>query len=612
MRRLLAALAAAAAILAAGPITFGPAAQVVLAHSQLLSSTPGSGEIVATGPAELRLVFSEPLDPRFSSADVLNSAGQPVVDHGGAPDPADATVLVVPLPALSNGAYTVNWRAMSAADGHVTGGFVSFGVGTVDPARVTDDPRSQVGGLHGGHDAGTTIIEVQARTAADLGFLLAFGLLVVALGALRPVFGVRPAVARAQAWCLLASAAGSVALGLVAGTAPGVDAAGYLLGTRPGQLLLARAAVGAVGAGTALWLGARGRPVRAVVAGGSAGAIGLVLVAVGGHATAFASPAPLLAMVVHLGGAGTWVAGLGTLVALFITEPDRAWVRPVVSRFSALALVSIGLVGATGIYSAWVETGSLLGLTTPYGGNLWIKVALVLAALSLGAITYLTGAGGDRRLGGLGRRVGLEAALAVGVLLATANLASGSPPSAADPTPLTPSAASASTGVGLALLPGRPGPNRIIAAWDGTGAAAAEAELRLDRLDTAAGESVIGLRAVPGSANDFTADGVVMPVGSSWDATVVLRDQAGAEIGRRRFSFALGPDGLTSGRQRSLVDPGVIVAVLLGLAGLVAAGWAIAGGSLPRVERSAGRRALAAGAIVAVPLALALLAWRVA
>ena len=130
MRRLLAALAAAAAILAAGPITFGPAAQVVLAHSQLLSSTPGSGEIVATGPAELRLVFSEPLDPRFSSADVLNSAGQPVVDHGGAPDPADATVLVVPLPALSNGAYTVNWRAMSAADGHVTGGFVSLTIST--------------------------------------------------------------------------------------------------------------------------------------------------------------------------------------------------------------------------------------------------------------------------------------------------------------------------------------------------------------------------------------------------------------------------------------------------------------------------------------------------
>ena len=170
MRRLLLALAAAAALLAAGPVTIGPAAQVALAHSQLLSSTPGSGEIVATSPAELRLVFSEPLDPRFSTADVLNGAGQPVVDHAGSPDPTDATVLVVPLPLLANGAYTVNWRALSAADGHATSGFISFGVGSVDPSRVADDPGGQAGTLHGGHDLGSTLLEVQARTVADLGF----------------------------------------------------------------------------------------------------------------------------------------------------------------------------------------------------------------------------------------------------------------------------------------------------------------------------------------------------------------------------------------------------------------------------------------------------------
>ena len=374
---------------------------------------------------------------------------------------------------------------------------------------------------------------------------------------------------------------------------------------------MARAALGVAGAGIAWWLATRGRPVPAVAVGGAAGAAGVVLVAIGGHASAFPSPAPVAAMVVHLGAAGIWIAGLGTLAVLLYTEPRRTWVRPVVSRFSALALVSIGLVGATGIYSAWVETGSLVGLGTPYQANLWIKVALVLGALAIGGVNYLTGGARDRRVGGIGRRVALETVLAVGVVVAAANLASGSPPSGADPTRLTPAAASAAISVDLALLPARPGPNRLIATLDGTGSSAVGAELRLDRLDTAVGETVIRLRPRPGSATIFTADGIVLPAGSTWDATVVLRDQNAAEMARRRFTFAMGPDGLARGREQPIVDPGILVAVLLATGGLIAAGWAIAGGSLPRVERATGRRALAAGAVVALPLALVLVAWRV-
>ena len=389
---------------------------------------------------------------------------------------------------------------------------------------------------------------------------------------------------------------------MVAGSAPDLDAAGYLLGTRPGQMLVARAVIGIAGAGLAWLLVARGRVVPAVGVAGAAGAAGLVLIAAGGHATAFPEPAPVVAMMVHLGAAGTWLAGLGTLVVLFVTEPDRAWVRPVVSRFS---------VGATGLYSAWVQTGSLLDVGTPYQINLWIKVGLVLAALALGGITYVAGEAGDRRFGGIRRRVVLEAAIAVAVMLATANLASGSPPGGEDATPLTPSAASSTTKVGLALLPARPGPNRLIATWDGTGTAVAATELRLDRLDTSAGESVIALRPAPRSVTRFTADGVVLPVGSAWDATVVLRDAAGGELGRRRFSFSLASDGLATGRAQSVIDPGTVVAILLLLAGLVAAAWVTAGGSLPRVERTTGRRALLVGAGVAVPLGVALLVWRV-
>lgn len=611
MRRLVFALVAAAAILAVGPVTIGPAAQLALAHSQLLSSTPGSGEILPESPPELRLVFSEPLDPRYSSVDVLNSAGQAIVDHGGVPDPADAAVLIVPLPVLGGGAYTVNWRTLSAADGHTSGGFITFGVGSVNPARVADDPGSAIGGLHGGHDLVTAIIDVEARAVADLGFLLAFGLLVVALGALRPTLGIRAGVARAQALSLLAGAVAGLVLGFVAGTAPDLDPLGYLVGTRPGQLLVARAAIGAGGAGLVWWLAARGRPLHAVTLGGLAGAAAIVLIAVGGHASAFSSPAPAIAIMVHLGAVGTWLAGLGTLAVLFRTEPDRAWVRPVVSRFSALALVSIALVGATGVYSAWVETGSLLGLDTPYQGNLWIKVALVLAALVIGGVNYLSRGKDDGRGGGIARRVALEAALALAILVATANLAAGSAPSREDATWLVPGAASTSAGVELALLPARPGPNRMIATWDESGPRAGGVELRLDRLDAAVGESTIDLRPVENSTSEFTVDGIVLPAGSAWDATVVVSGADGVEVARRRFTFALGSSGLAKGQAQSLIDPGSVIAALLVLGALLAAGWALAGGSLPLVERTAGRRALGVGAVVALPLALVLLVWRV-
>ena len=106
-------------------------------------------------------------------------------------------------------------------------------------------------------------------------------------------------------------------------------------------------------------------------------------------------------------------------------------------------------------------------------------------------------------------------------------------------------------------------------------------------------------------------DGIVLPAGSAWDATVVVSDADGAELGRRRFTFALGSSGLAKGQAQTLIDPGSVIAALLAIAGLVAAGWALAGGSLPLVERTAGRRALGVGAVVALPLALVLLVWRV-
>ena len=124
-----------AAVLAAGslifllPLLWSGAAPVALGHAQLVSSEPGAGQVVSVSPAQLTLAFSEPIDASGTSADVLDSVGHAIVTEGGSVDPADPFTLLVPVPALADGAYSVQWRSLSAADGHTSTGFFTFGVG---------------------------------------------------------------------------------------------------------------------------------------------------------------------------------------------------------------------------------------------------------------------------------------------------------------------------------------------------------------------------------------------------------------------------------------------------------------------------------------------------
>ena len=55
-----------------------------------------------------------------------------------------------------------------------------------------------------------------------------------------------------------------------------------------------------------------------------------------------------------------------------------------VPRFSALALVSIGLVAMTGAYAAWVQSGTLVTVETEYGRTLLLKSGFAVGAFARG------------------------------------------------------------------------------------------------------------------------------------------------------------------------------------------------------------------------------------
>ena len=97
----------------------------VAAHAFLQRADPRVGSTVRTPPAQVRLWFTEGLEPAFSSVRVVNEAGQRVDKGDGQVDPANAALLKISLPALPAGAYKVIWRVLSV-DSHVTEGDFAF------------------------------------------------------------------------------------------------------------------------------------------------------------------------------------------------------------------------------------------------------------------------------------------------------------------------------------------------------------------------------------------------------------------------------------------------------------------------------------------------------
>ncbi len=396
---------------------------------------------------------------------------------------------------------------------------------------------------------------------------------------------------------------GAVGMLLLGGPASGIDVAAFV-GTHSGTLVLTRLAITALACVVVWWLATR-RSRAALVVAGAAAVAGLVLVALGGHAAAFSSAAPVAATVVHLVAASIWVAGLATLGWLAILpEHAPAEFATLVPRFSGVAIVSIGLVSATGIYADWLQTGSLLSLETPYQATLAVKIGLTVAALAIGWLNYRA-AGRDRRFG---PRVFLEGALALGVIVATGILASGSPPGQAAPIPIA-SVASSALDAGsaeLGIAPGRPGPTQFTVKLPTAPVADATVELDLSRLDQA-GETRLPLRP---EADRLTwiAPGGLLPANSQFDANVIVRNGAGVEQSRTRFTFALDDETIIAGRAEPPLDPvAIVVAALIGAA-LVGGLLLVAGRTLPATDRRAGRVALLGGSVVSLVLGIVVLA----
>jgi methionine-rich copper-binding protein CopC len=94
------------------------------AHAFLNQATPPVGSTLSVSPPEVRLQFSEPLEPRFSRLAVVDARGQDVTSGQVQ---INGVTMAVPLRPLSSGTYEVRWHALSV-DTHATEGSYRFTV----------------------------------------------------------------------------------------------------------------------------------------------------------------------------------------------------------------------------------------------------------------------------------------------------------------------------------------------------------------------------------------------------------------------------------------------------------------------------------------------------
>jgi methionine-rich copper-binding protein CopC len=97
------------------------------AHAFLKDADPGVGSTIQTSPGEVRIRFTENIEPTVSSIQVFDASGKEVDKRDLHVDRSDHALLHVSLPWLGAGTYNVVWRVVSV-DTHVTSGNFTFRV----------------------------------------------------------------------------------------------------------------------------------------------------------------------------------------------------------------------------------------------------------------------------------------------------------------------------------------------------------------------------------------------------------------------------------------------------------------------------------------------------
>jgi copper transport protein len=535
------------------------------AHAVPVTMDPAPNARLVEPPREVVIRFSERVEARASTLEILDARGQRADRGDAVVDPADPWRYRVGLPSLATGAYTVSWRVLSADDGHVTHGAHVFTVGGAAAPGAASGPTLSTG----------TGWRPLARWMVALGGALLLGAVVAG-----PLLGL-PAAARPTRVEILGAIAvalgGTLDLWLqareLAGPRPMREMVAPLLGAPPGRVWLLRAGLLVVLA--AVWAYGRGRKrgdaARRWIPLGLAAAV----VVTGGLVSHVAGAREgrwllLGTEAFHLLAMASWVGGVLGFATVFWRAgsgrgPDREAARLalVIPAFSGLAVLAVGILAVSGVVlarlhlTAWDEL-----LRTSYGRWLAAKVVVFLAMLGFGAWhqgrigpallrAVQRGEAAPAAVSRFRQSIRLEAALGLIALALAGVLGVTAPPPPSAPSTDRPASAAFrherafdEAHVRLEIVPLRPGPNTIrVTVTDHAGRPLSDATgamVQVTPVDASVGAVTFQLdRAAPG---EFVAPSAVLGLVGRWNGRLVVQ-RSGAYDVNDRFELTVAEGG---------------------------------------------------------------------
>lgn len=515
------------------------------AHALLVRSTPEANAVLLQPPVQVEIFFSEPLEEGLSAIRVFDSNNVSVDAGDVRVDPSDPTRLTVTLHAITNGVYSVSWKAVSSIDGHQTTGSFPFAVGNANAEEVS---------------------AIQQKSTFRLPFNTLFSkfLMLVSLAVLlaHQLFielvwnvAIRGDVKKPPIWETfyrlgLMGMLISIGVGILAqgGQSTGSEVAApwnpelgrILTETRLGAIWLTRLVLAIL----AVWLAGH---EESRWKGWGSFAVNLALlftVTLTSHAATEPRPTlPMLADWLHLVGMAFW---LGGLVYFFTAvrhlqqldgEMRTRLTSLLAGRFSIHAILFVGLIGMTGFYSAYLRVGSWNGLVTSlYGHTLLVKQVFVAGLLVIAATNLLVVSPQlkrDRLRGRTNTNVVTKfrkllafELIFAGLLLASVSFLTYIPPAklASGTSELNDSTRVDDLTIEIAIAPGRVGQNTFTLLISADGEPLRTAKEVLLRF-TPAQENIApsDLELISQGDGTFSAKGTYLSVPGNWQVQTIVR-----------------------------------------------------------------------------------------
>jgi methionine-rich copper-binding protein CopC len=104
------------------------------AHAALVKSEPARRATLSKPPPQVRLWFNERLEPEYASVVVSKAGSGDIATAKARVDKSDPKLLVLDLPVLGPGAYTVKYRVLSV-DGHTVDYGFTFSVSSASAGK---------------------------------------------------------------------------------------------------------------------------------------------------------------------------------------------------------------------------------------------------------------------------------------------------------------------------------------------------------------------------------------------------------------------------------------------------------------------------------------------